>query len=173
MWIKANLAQLWFVDALQEAHAGEGRHALRREIVFAVCFAETCLHEFVRDAALNRNYAALPNYFPSRARRGIRERWKNVLKTLHQNGRLKAVPDFDLDPSWSQFLKLVDCRDGLVHAKASRPATPTQTDKEKPLPSPEDLDGLPAGWAVKIVIELVRSLHQQAGIPAQAWLVEQ
>ena len=70
------------------------------------------------------------------------------------------------------FVTLVKYRDGVTHAKVSRPTTTSQRNDEKPLPSPEDLDKLPAGWAVKIVAEVVRSLHHCANIPTPTWLVE-
>jgi len=109
------------------------------------------VYEFVREVALNRNYEALPTYFPHDDLRGIRDRWKEVLKKLCQDGKIKAIPDFGQDPVWEEFRKLVFYRNGLIHAKASRPATSTQKSEDKPLPSPEDLDRLPAGWAVKTV----------------------
>ncbi len=135
-------------------------------------FAESYLFEFVRDHLFSGHYEALLEYFPHDDRRGIRDRWKEVLKELFEDSLIKAVPDFCRDPSWQRFVVLVKYRDGLIHAKASRPATSDQKDEEKPLPSPEDLDRLPAGWAVKVVVELVKNLHRHAEIPTPAWLVE-
>jgi hypothetical protein len=172
LWQTASFARSWFDDAFQEAAEGGERHHRRREIVFAVCFAESYLFEFVRDYVLIRQYDLLFTYFPADDRRGIRERWKEVLRELHDSDLIKAIPDFRTDPSWPPFVELVKYRDGLIHAKASRPATSTQNEKEKPMPSLEDLQNLPAGWAVKTVVELVRSLHHHIGIPDPAWLVE-
>jgi hypothetical protein len=62
-WALASFAESWFSDALQVARVGQGRNAMRREIVFAVIFAETYLYEFVRDVALKANYEALSRYF--------------------------------------------------------------------------------------------------------------
>ena len=69
------------------------------------------------------------------------------------------------------FRKLVDYRDGLVHASASRPETDSQPEKEKPLPSKTDLDKLFPGWAVQVVVTLVKRLHDAVGTPPPDWLV--
>ncbi len=167
----ASFGEAWFADALREAREPQGRDAMRREIAFAVCFAESYLYEFVPGHLFSGRYEALFKYVPSDDRRGIRDRWKEVLRNLHRDGKLKAIPDFSRERSWSEFSKLITYRDGLVRAKVSRPATSGQRDEEKPLPAPEDLDRLPAGWAVTTVVELAQSLHDCTGIPTPAWLV--
>jgi len=63
-------------------------------------------------------------------------------------------------------------RNGLIHARSSRPETDPQPDKSKPLPSKGDLDQLPAGWAVRVVVALVKRLNQAAGTRPPIWLVE-
>ena len=73
------------------------------------------------------------------------------------------------DEEWA---KLLDYRDGLVHARASRPQTAGQSGGQAPLPTLAELDGLPAGWAVDVAVEHVRRLHDAAGTALPAWLRE-
>jgi hypothetical protein len=172
LWITASFSKAWFDDALHAAQEGQSRDNKRKEIVFAVCFTESYLYEFVRDHILKGQYDKLIKFFPVDDRRGIRERWKEVLRKLNGENLIKAISDFGADPSWQPFIELVNYRDGLIHAKASRTVKPVQNDDEKPIPSPQDLQNLESGWAVKTVVELVRSLHRHADIPPPTWLVE-
>jgi len=64
---------------------------------------------------------------------------------------------------------LVDYRNGLTHARASRPQQAGQLDKERPVPSGDDLDRLAPGWAIQVVIDLVKYLHAEVGTPPQEW----
>jgi hypothetical protein len=54
IWLTYPFAKEWFEDALHEAKTGIDHNARRREIVFAVCFAESYLFEWVRDQVLDR-----------------------------------------------------------------------------------------------------------------------
>ena len=92
-------------------------------------------------------------------------------KDLHKDNRIKNMPSFG-DSYWQDFRTLVDYRDGLVHARASRPNTDLPGHDEKPIPSKNTLDQLPAGWTVRVVIKLIRRLHEAAGTSTPAWLVE-
>ena len=67
---------------------------------------------------------------------------------------------------------MTEMRNGLVHARASRPETAQQPQEEKPIPSKGDLDQLPPGWAIKVVIELIKNLHRSAETFPPSWLVE-
>jgi hypothetical protein len=49
VWLSYSFAAEWFNDALTEARAGKDHHARRREILFAVCCAESYLVEWIRD----------------------------------------------------------------------------------------------------------------------------
>src|SRR5713101_4785635 len=80
LWFFYSFAPDWFEDALTEASRGQDHHARRREIIFAVCAVESYLVEWVRDEVLKRQFASLTSYFPSGDRRGITQRWKEVLK---------------------------------------------------------------------------------------------
>lgn len=171
IWLSLNLASEWYEDALAEARVGGDYRNRRREILFAVCAAESYLLEWVRDGVLAQNFPALKKYFPSGKQRGVARKWKEVLKQLKGDGLIPAIPDIS-DYVWQDFIDLLDCRDGLVHAKASRPWTTALPTEEQPLPSKADLDGLPPGWAVRIVKNLIARLHSTVGTQIPAWLVE-
>src|SRR5688572_8593570 len=64
VWITSSFAPAWFQDALREARMGTDHTARRSEIVFAVCFAESYLVEWVRDAVLKGRMEQLSTYFP-------------------------------------------------------------------------------------------------------------
>src|SRR5262245_61990872 len=82
LWRSASLAPRWFEDGKREA-AIHGPDARRREILFAVRFAESYLLEWVRDEVVKRQFAALAEYFPPDDQRGVIDRWKEVPKLLH------------------------------------------------------------------------------------------
>ncbi len=170
-WRTYSFAPEWFADALDEARTGQDHNSRRREILFSVCFVESYLFEWVRDDILNRQFDKLTNYIPYGDRRGILKRWNEVLKNLRNDGLISAVPDFS-DSHWQDFRTLVDYRNGLVHAEASRPEKHPQSEKEKPLPSKDVLSQLTAGWGVRIVAELVRRLHAAVGTATPRWLMD-
>jgi len=157
----------WFADARREA--GErGRAARRREILFAACLAESYLLEFTLAAV---GVDGLPTYFPAAARRGAYDKWRDVPKKLWEDRRLSFVPDFG-GKHGEDWIRLLDFRDGLIHASAGRPATdPAPATHPGPVPSPEDLDALPQGWAVGVVVERIGRLHAAAGTPPPPWLI--
>lgn len=170
-WLTYSFAPEWFKDALNEARTGSDHHSRRREIVFAVCCVESYLFEWTRDEVLNRNFDELDDYFPNKDNSGIKERWKGTIKLLKKNHRISESPDFG-DSCWQDFYNLVDYRNGLVHGGSSRPETSSQGDAQKPVPSKTELDQLPPGWAVKIVIQLIRDLHEAVGTSTPQWLIE-
>jgi len=138
VWLTYPFAPEWFEDALHEAKTGTNHNARRREIVFAVLCAESYLFEWVRDEVLDgrRDFEKLVihlnKYFPPGSREGVRDKWKDVPKKLKNDNFIPAVPDLS-QPYWRAFRRLVDLRNGLVHARASRPETAQQPQKEKPL----------------------------------------
>src|SRR5262245_27537886 len=67
-------ARGWYEDARTQAALQEDG-SKRREIIFACCFAESYLVEWVRDSVL-KEVSALAKFFPKGVRRGIRQRWK-------------------------------------------------------------------------------------------------
>jgi hypothetical protein len=174
VWLTYSFAPDWFEDALHEAKTGIDHNAQRREIVFAVCCAESYLFEWVRDeiigkSAMEELIKYLNKYFPPGKRMGVLDRWKFVTKQLWKDGFI-GEPDFSR-AYWGDFMQLVEVRNGLVHARASRPETAQQPQEEKPVPSKNDLDELPAGWATKVVVELIKTLHRSVGTSCPSWLV--
>ncbi len=172
VWQTYSFAPEWFEDALREAQSEPSHGARRRGILFAVCAAESYLLEWTRDEALAGDFEELNTYFPPDARRGIGWKWKKVSEQLAEDGVIQGSPDFGGSVCWQEFQKLVKFRDGLVHARSSRPQTAGLPKVEVPVPSKSDLDKLPAGWAVKTVVALIEALHQAAGTPVPDWLKE-
>jgi hypothetical protein len=82
-----------------------------------------------------------------------------------------TVPGFG-QPCGEDFRKLVKYRNGLVHAGASRPETAGLPDDERPMPPRGDMNTMPAGWPVRVVLELVRRTDQAAGMTPPSWLVD-
>jgi len=170
-WLTYSFAPEWFEDALKEAQTGRDHHSRRREILYAVCCVESYLFEWVRDEVLSRKFDELTQYFPYGDRRGILDRWKKVIKALQKDNRIRKAPDFGLS-YWNDFRKLVEYRDGLVHGKPSRPETSSLRDEQKPVPSKTMLDQLPSGWAVRVVVGVIRRLHEAVGTSTPSWLAE-
>lgn len=171
LWQTYSFAPEWFEDALNEARTGHDHHARRREIVFAVCFAESYLVEWVRDEVLNRDFERLNGYFRPGQRMSVKKKWKCVPKLLLAEGLILAKPDLGLS-YWEDWLRLVEMRNGVVHARSSRPETHPQAEEEQPLPTKADLDQLAAGWPTRVVVALVRRLHEAVGTATPSWLVD-
>ncbi len=175
IWKMYPFAQEWFEDAVRESRKpGWDHNARRREIVFAVCFAESYLYEWVHNEVLDsRDYGdlliTLKKLFPSDDKRPILDRWKQVTKELREDNFIPDAPNFG-QSYWEEFRDLVKWRNGLVHARSSRPETPIQPEEEKPFPSKDDLDRLPAGWATRVVVTLVKRLHSAAETSPPDWL---
>ena len=157
IWSKQNFAESWFRNALNEAH-GEDLDAKLREIVFAVCFAESYLVEWVRDEICRGSLGKLADYFPSGSKMGAMQKWKKIPKQVLPNGI-----DWDGNKQyWRDWDKLVKFRNGLVHASVSRPHSASQPAEANPKPTPQELHDYPHGKATKVVFELVRELHEAA-----------
>ena len=139
LWKYGTYATSWLTDAQKEATVG-GEDAMRREIVFAVCAAESYLSEWVRDEVLKSDFGSrrLNHYFPVKKNIGIVDRGRYVIEHLNEDGTISGQPDW-VNPFWLEFTKLVDFRNGLVHGRASRPDTEGLKPNEKPEPTVEDL----------------------------------
>lgn len=172
VWLTANFAQKWFEDALNEARRGDDIDSVRREIIFAVCFAESYILEWVRDDILKKDFQRLSQYFPANKKRPANEKWKEIPKQLKKDGLISGIPELDKAKYWKPFTDLVEYRNGLVHASVSRPETRGQPVGEAPLPSLSTLNQIKPGQATRVVLELVRDFHQAAGIPVPSWLVD-
>jgi hypothetical protein len=136
-----------------------------------VCCTESYLLEWVRDQVLKSEFEKLKTYFPPGTQRGVDEKWKTIPRKLQDDGLIPAVPDLG-GPHGEQWLRLIDYRDGLVHASASRPATDSLPDKERPIPSKSLLSEIERGWAVRVVVERIKRLHKATGTPYPSWLAE-
>jgi len=139
-------AAFWLKDVCEEAKKS-GDDACRREIVFAVFFAETYLFEWIRDEVAQSDISILNSYFDDRIRkRGVKDKWKKITKELCTKNHIQ---NFNWDSRyWGPFIKLVDARDGLVHAKASRPQQAGQPQGDQPFPSRNYLNQMTPGSAV-------------------------
>jgi hypothetical protein len=171
VWLHATFAPKWFLDMSHEATL-QGGDARRREIVFAVCFVESYLLEWTRDEPLKRDFRALDAYFPADDREGITGRWKTVTKNLLADGRIRAHPDYSRSAAWTDFIKLVRYRDGLVHARTGRPQTGDTPRDSQPTPTIDELNKTPAGWPVRAAVALVRELHVAVRTDPPEWLVD-
>ena len=170
IWKTFSFAPMWFGDALREAAASGGADGRRREIVFAVCAAESYIVEWVRDDILDRDFGRLSTYFPPGSTEPVAEKWKRVCGEAAAKGLVPAAPSF-AGQVWNDFTRLVRLRNGLIHARSSRPETAGVPDKELPYPSKSDLDSMKAGWPTKTVAGLIRSLHAASGTPCPVWVV--
>jgi len=175
-WKTYSFAPEWFADASREAGVEgspglERRGARRREILFAVCAAESYVFEWVRDTVLNHDFEKLKRYFPAGQKWGVLKKLKEIPKLLNRDGLVTGALDCG-GQEWRDFQELVDnYRDGLVHAAASRPETDGQPENEKPVPAAEALDALPPGWALGVVRVILRKLHSDTKTtPIPGWL---
>jgi hypothetical protein len=67
----------------------------------------------------------------------VAEKWKEVPRALLDAGLISAVPNLGKS-CWQYWLDIVDLRNGLIHARASRPETRSQPAGERPGPSKSD-----------------------------------
>lgn len=165
-----------FAEELEEEHSPATQQALvrtlHREIVFAVWFAEAFLLEYLRDYVFihrpgKGHREALVAFVereiddqgrPLWERLGIRRRWKWAVKTLQEEGKLRDEPAFK-GQAWQRFqVDLAPFRNGIVHAKISRPVR--SGTEESAEPTPATLFDRGPGWATCVVTELARALHE-------------
>jgi hypothetical protein len=188
--VRSNFARDWFDDARREATKEIPNHlaasaARRREIIFAVCTLESYFFEWTRDIIL-RKYTTeidwknkLDEYFPQRsatksisrrsATKSIIDSWKDVPKKLYRLGLIKGTPNLG-GPTWNTFIKVYTYRNALIHAAVSWPKLEVTASLVPALDSKAELGALPAGWAIKIVAELIRDLNNKAGTATPDWL---
>lgn len=163
-------------EELDQEHSPATQQALvrslHREIVFAVCFAEAFLLEYLRDYVFihrpgKGHREALVAFverekddrgIPLWERLGIRDRWKWAVETLQDEGKIRAEPAFE-GQAWQEFQEdLAPFRNGIVHAKISRPIRGGT--EESTGPTPATLFDRGPGWATSVVTELARDLHE-------------
>jgi hypothetical protein len=174
-WEAASFAESWFHDALREARCAPRCDGVndsildyrRREIVFSAGLAETYIVEWLRDEVFKRVYAKLGAFFRRARMPNLREKWetKFVDPIFEKNG--KPPPCFGDDSEWEKFVSM---RNGLIHAKASRAKSRVQPKERNPEPHYRDLEQLKPGWALKLVVDRIRKLHDAWGTAPPAWL---
>ena len=170
VWQHANFAGDWYQDAAREAQGLDGRHSKRREIVFAASFLESYIFEWVRQHWFER----INDLFPPASRfkndplyrAGLKEKWSLVPSELHKLSLIAETPSLDL----SDLGTLVVLRNGLLHARASRPATAGQVDAERPRPALTELEAIEHGWALGVARRLVTKLHAELGTAPPSYL---
>jgi hypothetical protein len=171
VWVHATFAPRWFADAKREASI-DGFDARRREILFAVCFVESYLVEWVRDAVLRPRFRQLAVYFPPRRWIGIAQRWKTVTKQLFDDKLIPAYPNYGHSEAWQNFANLVEYREGLVHGRTGRPQNDRTPVEARPKPTVDELIRLAPGDPTRVVIRLIRELHSTVGTAAPTWLTD-
>jgi hypothetical protein len=167
-FVHYQFAPKWFGDALSEARRPPSLDTKRREIVFAACCAESYLMEWTLGILLKvgpRPEERLLDFFKVNDRRPVTERYDKVTKKLNSDGLIPDRPDFS-DPHGKEWARLLEFRNALVHANVSRPVEPSMK------VSPQDLDQIVPGWAVRIVIERIKRLHTAAKTDPPTWLIE-
>jgi len=169
VWLTKSFAPDWFVDAVTEAKKGNNQGARRREILFAVAAAESYLLEWVRDDILHKDFPRLEEYFKPGNFASIAKKWRDIPKQLKIDGLIVDAPNLG-GQSWQEFLRLIDFRNGLLHARASRPETAGLREEQMPLPTLDDLARLQAGWAVKVVSAIILELNGAAKTVPPDWL---
>ena len=168
IWITSSFAQSWFDDAKKESNT-LGKDARRREIIFSIAFAETYLLEFIRDKILNSDYSKLDDFFPPEDRRGVTEKWKEIPKDLLSKKYISNLPDLG-QQYWVDWLKIVDHRNGLIHARASRPDSASIPVDTRPKPDSSTLSNMDPGRALTVTIKMITEFHKAVGITLPEWL---
>jgi hypothetical protein len=174
-WAADSFAEDWFNDACKEAGVKSDANARRREIIFAVCCAEAYIVEWVRDEVLKCDFERLNEYFPPGEGTKVIEKWRDIPKKLVENQLITCSPNLSQGEGqkiWNDFQNLVKYRNGLIHARASRPDTDSQSKEEQPIPRAHFLrNELEAGWATGVVCRLAKHLHDVTGTSVPKWLV--
>ena len=169
VWLSANFAKSWYADAKSEAIGIGDTQRRRREITFSVAAVESYLLEWVRDEVLKRDFERLDTYFRPGERDPVTKKWKKTLKHLAFGGLIPSAPSF-AGKTWANFCRLVEFRNGLIHARASRPQTAGLSEDQMPVPSMEELQALEPGWALGVITALIRELHLATGTREPDWL---
>lgn len=178
-WLGTSYSEFWYRDAVREAQ-GSDEHAIRREIIFSVCFLESYIFEWTRDLLTSHNYKPdkVNDYFPPesrckndpRYRRGLKEKWKCVPAELFDDEVIPTKPDLVSSEQWNEFCTLMKYRNGFIHALASRSSTDSLNSKAKPVPAVGTLRDRPHGWAISVAEKLVKKLHQDIGTPCPIYI---
>jgi hypothetical protein len=132
--------------------------------------AETYLFEWVRDALMSERPSRMFEFFPTNDRRGVRGRWKEVPKDLHDAGVIPNKPDFG-DPHRAEWNEFVDHCDRIIHAKLCELVVSDGITNGNDALIKREIDAIHPGWALGIVVERIRRLHDAGDSPLPEWLV--
>lgn len=167
---EANLAKEWFADMVREAErqTEDIVGAIRREIVFAVCFAESYIFEWAREVAGSHEVI---KYFKFREPfEDVKQKWKTVPAELHEKGLIDTESEPSID--WGQMGEVTKYRHGLVHGAASIPSGLKTEEDEPPQPMPtlSHLRRRGQRWALAAVLKVVEQLHRETDTPLPEYL---
>jgi len=111
---------------------------MRREIIFAVAFAESYLFEWLRDDIFKGNYNKLLtycNFYLFRKIHSPKEKWKEIPKKLYKDGLIPNIPKIEnIKQEWDEFDKVIKYRNGLSHGASSIPQNLSQPTEESTVP---------------------------------------
>jgi hypothetical protein len=93
--------------------------------------------------------------------KSVKEKWTTLTK-LHK----------DKNPLWSEFIRLLDFRNAIIHAGVSLPQSNVKSEWREKFVSQKDLDELKSGWAVNVVYRLALHLHHSTGVSVPNWLID-
>lgn len=165
-------AESWWEDSCCEVPS-EGadrdgtRHALRRQVVFAVCALESWFFEWVRDELLEERIEATDVFAGYRT---VPERVKGVMREVEGRGGLERPFECGESTEWDDMVDLLGVRNGLVHAGASRVGGDLPEGTRPPEPTVADLRALAPYEPLRIVRDVARFLTSFAGQEEPAWM---
>jgi hypothetical protein len=169
----SSFADAWYADAEQQSTLPDDADARRREILFAVCFAETYLFEWAREllkVETGSYRERIFEFFPPDDGRSVSDRWKEVPRDLCNAKLIPAKPDLG-GPHGEQWGKLVRHRNQLVHAVVSYPTSGLEIANGAARGSAKvELRSLEPGWALGVVVERVRRLHDAVQTPTPGYI---
>jgi len=172
LWSHQTFAPEWFKDALYEAQNSNGYNSIRREIIFAVAFAESYLFEWLRDDIFKGNYNKLLTYcYLFREIRSLKEKWKEIPKKLYNDKLIVNIPKIEnIKQEWDEFDKVIKYRNGLSHGTSSIPQNLSLPTGESTVPPLGELHKISPGWAIKTITGVIKQFHKAASMPTPEWL---
>ena len=169
-WSHQTFAPEWFKDALYEAQNASGYNSTRREIVFAVAFAESYLFEWLRDEILKGEPNKLSIYLPLFYNQSPIKKWNTIPKKLFNAGLIPNIPKIENIQEWDEFDMVVKYRNGLSHSASSIPQNLSLPPGKFPIPPLGELNKIKPGWAIKTIIGVIKQFHEAAKMPMSEWL---
>jgi len=169
-WSHQTFAPEWFKDALYEAQNASGYNSTRREIVFAVAFAESYLFEWLRDDILKGDPNNLSIYLPLFYNKSPIKKWNVIPKKLFNAGLIPNIPKIENIQEWDEFDMVVKYRNGLSHSASSVPQNLSLPPGKFPIPPLGELNKIKSGWAIKTIIGVIKQFHKAANMPMPEWL---